>query len=512
MNQVGMPHGPIKSIAIAGGGATGWLAAALLARVLRGSCDICVIETDDTGPRQGQIGTLPSLTGLHTILGIDENELLSKTDGTFRLANLFRDWGRVGGEYFHALGETGARLDSIAFHQYWLKLRQSGPIETYSDFNLCAVAARAGKFARPSSDKRSILSTLEYAYHLDAVLYAALLREYACARGVKQDAGKIAGVALSESGNLVDAVMLEDGRRVEADVFIDCTGSKGRIVSALETGFEDWSEWLACDRAIAISGSRGDMLSPYTLSVAHGSGWQWRIPLQNSIGHGFVYASGFMSDDEALSKFLGAVGDNPVGEPQTSRFTNGRRKTIWSGNVIALGAAAATLEPLENLESHIAQIGITRFLALFPDRSFAADEREEYNRLMASELDRMRDFLILHYHATSRNNSPFWNRCREMQVPEMLAHKIRMFQSRARVVLYDEETFSEDSWASVFLGQEIIPRRYDPLADNRDVGQLKTQLQRIRSTVRQGSDSMPSHAAFVRKYCAAPPQSGDPGR
>jgi tryptophan 7-halogenase len=507
-----MPPGQIKSIAIAGGGVTGWLAAALLARVLRGTCDICLIETGEMEMPQSAFGTMPQLTGLHTILGIDENELLGKTDGTFRLANVFRDWSRVGCEYSHPLGETGARLDSIAFRQHWLKLRQSGATENYSDYNLCAVAARAGKFARPSSDKRSILSTLEYAYHLDAVLYAVFLRDYASAKGARCERGEIAGAVRNGSGGLVEAIMLEDGRRIEADLFIDCTGSRARIASVLETGFEDWSEWLACDRAIAISAPRGDTLLPCTLSAAHESGWQWRIPLQNRVGHGFAYASRFISDDEALSIFLGSVGDARLGEPRLWNFASGRRKTIWSGNVVALGAAAVTLEPLENLDIHVAQIGIVRLLALFPDASFAAGEREEYNRLMASELDRMRDFLILHYRATSRNDSLFWDRCREMQVPEMLAHKIRQFQSRGRVVLYDEETFSEDNWASVFLGQEIIPRRYDPLVDNLETGQLKTQLQRIRSTVRQGADSMPSHAAFIRKYCAAPPQSGDPGR
>ena len=507
-----MPHEPIKSIAIAGGGVTGWLAAALLVRVLRGNCDICVIETGDAGMQQTEYGSLPSLSGLHTILGIDENELLGKTDGTFRLANRFRDWSRVGQEYFHPLGETGASLNSVAFRQHWLKLRQSGATERYSDFNLCAVAAQAGKFTRPSSDKRSILSTLEYAYHLDAVLYAAFLREFACARGAKHEIGRIAGVALGESGEIAEAVVLEDGRHVEADLFIDCTGSKGQVVGALEDGFEDWSQWLACDRVIAISAPRPDPLLTCSQSTAHANGWRGSIPLQHRCGHRFVYSSRFVSDDEALSTFLGSVGDARFGEPRLWSFANGRRKNVWSGNVVALGAAAASLEPLENLEIHIAQIGIARLLALFPDTSFAAGEREEYNRLMASELDRMRDFLILHYCATARTDSPFWNHCREMQVPEMLAHKIRQFRSRGRVVLYDEETFSEDSWASVFLGQEVIPRRYDPLVDNLETGQLKTQLQRIRSTVRQGADSMPSHAAFIRKYCAAPPPSSDPAR
>jgi tryptophan halogenase len=246
--------------------------------------------------------------------------------------------------------------------------------------------------------------------------------------------------------------------------------------------------------------------------MAHEGGWQWSIPLQHSTGHGFVYSSRFMSDDAALSTFLGNVGESRMGEPRSWSFASGRRKKIWSGNVVALGAAAATLEPLENLEVHIAQIGIARLLALFPDASFAASEREEYNRLMGSELDRMRDFLVLHYHATTRTDSPFWDRCREMQVPDMLAHKIRLFRSRGRVVLYDEETFSEDNWTSVFLGQEVIPRRYDPQVDRLETGQLKTQLQRIRSTVLQGADSMPSHEAFIRKYCAAAPQSGGPGR
>jgi tryptophan halogenase len=508
MVEGGMPQGQIKSIAIAGGGVTGWVAAALLARVLRGSREIVVIETGDADTPQREFATLPPLTGLHTILGIDENDMLARTNGTFRLATMFRDWARIGSEYLHPLGETGANLNSIAFRHHWLKLRQSGLSASYSDFNLCAVAAQAGKFARPSTDKRSVLSTLEYAYHLDASLYAAYLRDCACKQGVRSEQGKIAGVARNSADGLAEAIVLEDGRRFEADLFLDCTGSKAQLIGA-DAGFEDWSTWLPSDRVIALSTAGGDISLPCAQSIAQEAGWRWRIPLQNRVGHGFVYASNFMNDDDALSTFLTAVGSN-ASEPVSWKFASGRRRDIWSGNVVALGATAAMLEPLENLNVHIAQIGIARLLALFPDGSFAHGEREEYNRLMASELDRIRDFLILHYHATARSDSPCWNHCREMPVPDALALKIRQFQSRGRVVLYDEETFSEDSWASVFLGQDVTPRRYDPLADNFDTEQLKTQLQRIRSTVRQGADSMPMHADFIRKYCAAVPSRNGP--
>jgi tryptophan halogenase len=503
MKSPGMRQGQIKSIAIAGGGVTGWLAASLLARVLRGSRDIVVIETGDAEP-QREFATLPPLTGLHTILGIDENDMLSKTDGTFRLATKFSNWSSVGREYLHPLGETGANLNSIAFRHYWLKLRQSGLSANYSDFNLCAVAAQAGKFARPSADKRSVLSTLEYAYHLDAALYAAYLRDYASKQGARSEQGQIAGLTRNGETGSIETIVLEDSRRFEADLFLDCTGSKAEIIGA-DAGFEDWSTWLPCDRAIALSTAGGDISIPCSDSVAHQAGWRWRIPLQNRVGHGFVYASEFMSDNDALSTFQKAIGSDASGEPISWKFTNGRRGEIWRGNVIALGAAAATLEPLENINVHIAQIGIARLLALFPDASFAHSEREEYNRLMASELDRIRDFLILHYHAAARSDSAFWNRCRDMAAPDTLTRKLTQFESRGRVVLYDEETFSEDSWTSVFLGQDVIPRRHDPLADNFDTEQLKTQLQRIRSTVRQGADSMPAHAAFIQKYCAAVP-------
>jgi tryptophan halogenase len=496
-----MPQGQIRSIAIVGGGVTGWLAGSLLARVLRGSCTISVIETADGEVPRGAFGTLPSLTGLHAILGIDENELLGKTGGTFRLADEFRDWSRPGQAYFHALGETGASLDSIPFRHLWLKLRQSGLHDSYSDFNLCAAAARAGKFARPSSDRRSVLSTLEYAYHLDAARYAAFLRDHALARGVEGDAGHVAGVAMREAGTTVEAVVLGDGRRVAADLFIDCTGSAARIAGTLGGGFEDWSEWLVCDRAVAITTPRQDPLLPSTQLTAGRNGWRWCVPLQHASEQGVVYSSRFTSDDEALSALPAGV--SGAGQRRSWRFASGRRRKIWNGNVVALGASAATFEPLENLEIHLAQVGITRLLALFPDTGFAASEREEYNRLMASELDRMRDFLILHYHATTRSDSAFWDHCRDMRLPETLAHKVRMFRSRGRVVLYDDETFSEDSWTSVLLGQEVIPRRHDPLTDRLDIAQLKTQLQRMRSTVQQGAGSMLSHEAFIRKNCAA---------
>jgi len=502
MTSPGVPQGQIERIAIAGGGVTGWLAASLLARVLRGSREIVVIETGEA--EQREFATLPPLTGLHTLLGIDENDLLARTNGTFHLATRFSNWSCIGSEYLHPLGETGANLNSIAFRHSWLKLRQSGLSARYSDFNLCAIAAQMGKFTRLSADKRSILSTLEHAYHIDASLYAAYLREYAHKQGVKSEQVEIAGVTRNSNSGLVEAIVLGDGRRIEAGLFLDCTGAKAQIIGD-DAELEDWNTWLPCDRAIALSRAGGDTSLPCSESVAHEAGWRWRIPLQNRVGHGFVYASRFMSDDDALSLFSSAIGNDTSGEPISRKFTNGRRKNIWSGNVIALGAAAATLEPLENLSVHIAQIGVTRLLALFPDASFAHGEREEYNRLMASELDRIRDFLILHYHATARSDSPFWNYCRGMPVPDTLARKITQFESRGRVVLYDEETFSEDSWTSVFLGQDIMPRRYDPLADNFDAEQLKTQLQRIRSTVRQGADSMPTHTDFIRKYCAATP-------
>ncbi|HEY1961931.1 MAG TPA: tryptophan halogenase family protein, partial [Rhizomicrobium sp.] len=392
----------------------------------------------------------------------------------------------------------------IAFRHHWLKLHRLGEPGPLSDFSLCAVAAKAGKFARPVSDRQSVLSTLAHGCHLDSALYARYLRDLALNTGVTRVDARLGFAAQRECG-AIEALVLQNGTRIGADFFIDCSGAL--IGDTLKVPFEDWSRWLPCDRVLALSTHADRDLPPYTQCMAREAGWQWRIPLQHRTGTGYVYCSRFLSDDDVAGALLSSVGGADRSELRSASFTSGRRSNVWENNSVAIGRAACTFEPLEGATMHAIQVGLTRLLALFPDRSFAAGEREEYNRLMASELERMRDFLILHYKATQRGDTPFWQYCRERELPELLAHKVRLFQSRGRVVLYDEETYAENSWASVCIGQGMIPERYDPLVDTLDTEQVRTQLKRMRAAIRTGTDSMPSHSALIARFCAARPET-----
>ncbi len=499
------PDSQIRSVVIAGGGAAGWMAAAVLVRMLRGNCRIQLIETgnDDAELLDTAAGSLPQLRALHAMLGIDEADFMRKTRATFRLGTLFQDWAGLGRAYFQPLGVIGASLEAVAFRHHWLRLRRHGDEFDFSDFSLCAVAAKAGKFTLPAADRRSVLSTLDYGYHLDGRLYAAYLRHYAVERGVVRTLAPIASVVQRSEDGFVEAIVLGGGERVTGDLFIDCTGASARLAGqTLQIPFESWTQWLPCDRIATATVRAPVSPMPYSQATACTAGWQSTIPLQHHTSHGYVYSSGDLGDDEAVTALRRQSSGPPGADTEIRKFTSGRRAKFWSGNVIALGQAGVVLEPLEAVGLHLVQSGLTRLLALFPYRGSCEGE-DEYNRLMTDEAERIRDFLILHYKATTRRDSAFWNRCRDMAVPETLDYKMRLFHSRGRVVLYDEETFDEASWTALFIGQGVIPQRYDPLADAVDIEQIRSQLKRMRSTIRQGADSMPTHGVFLEKYCAA---------
>jgi tryptophan halogenase len=499
------PGARIRRIVIVGGGIAGWMAAAVLKRMLPGDCEIRLIDgsADDTESADAAIGTLPHLRTLHAMLDIDEADLMRKTRATFRLGTLFRNWSGLDRSYFHPLGEIGANLEGVAFRHHWLRLRECGDAIDPFDFSLCAVAARAGKFTRPATNRRSVLSTLDYGYHFDGRLYADYLRRIAVERGVVRTQAAIAGVERQGGDGSVTAIVLEDGERVTGDLFLDCTGASAILSGqTLQTSFEDWTQWLPCDRIATATGGATANPMPYSGATACAAGWQSTIPLQHRTGHGYVYSSRDLIDEEAVTAVLTQTGGSPAAAPKLRSFTSGRRAKFWNGNVIALGQAGVVLEPLDGIELHLVQTGLIRLLTLFPYRDSSSGE-SEYNRLMTNEAERMRDFLVLHYKATTRQDSAFWTRCRDMAVPQTLDYKMRLFKSRGRVVLYDEETFDEASWASLFIGQDIIPERYIPLADTVDIEKIRSQLTRMRSAIRQGADSMPPHGVFLEKYCAA---------
>jgi tryptophan halogenase len=514
-DQTARPPGErIRNIVIVGGGTAGWMAAAAFSEVLpRELTGIRLIESDEIGRVGVGEATIPPICTFNAMLRIDENEFLRKTQGTFKLAIQLVDWTRIGHSYFHPFGEFGLDIEGVQFHQFWRKLHMKGEVPGIEEYCVPAVAARFGKFAQPAADPAAVASRLRYAYHFDASLYAAFLRGYAESRGVVRTEGKVRDVKLRGDDGFVQALLLESGERVEGDLFIDCSGFRGLIIGeALKAGYEDWSHWLPNDSAVAIQCESHGELTPYTRSTARTAGWQWRIPLQHRIGTGYVFSSRYLSDDEATATLLGDLESPPLVEPRILKFTGGRRKQFWSRNCVALGLASGFLEPLESTSIHLIQVGITRLLALFPDKNFNFAEIEQYNRFMTSQYEGIRDFLVLHFKATERNDSGYWDYCRMMGVPDSLRHKIELFRGQGRVFRYEDELFAEANWIAVLLGQNVLPASYDLLADRLDVTSVKRYLEHIRTTIRKTVDAMPTHRGYILQNCAADPSGALPGR
>ncbi|PHS22051.1 MAG: tryptophan halogenase [Robiginitomaculum sp.] len=498
----------LRRIAIVGGGSAGWMTAAALANNLHGNCAVELIESDQIGVVGVGEATIPPIKHFNQALGIDEREFLTHTNGSFKLGIQFVDWAHKGKSYFHPFGQYGADFDSIPLQHYWLREHQKGKAPSLDEFSLAWVAANMGRFDIPMTDKRRVQSTYDYAYHFDAILYGKHLRKYAQERGVIRSEGKVVDVNLDADSGFIDHLVLEDGRLIEADFFIDCTGFRGLLIEqALKTGFEDWSHWLPCNRAMAVASENTGPLLPYTRSTAQSAGWQWRIPLQHRTGNGYVYCSDYLSDDEAATQLLDQLDGKPIGDPRPIRFTTGRRKKFWHKNCLALGLAAGFMEPLESTAIHLVQTGITRMLALFPDRDFNPLAIEEYNRITANEYEWIRDFIILHYHANTRDE-PLWRASANMSIPDALRYKIDHFRTYGRHVSEGAELFANPSWLAVFIGQNIMPEKYAPLVDERthiDAPRLMAGLHRV---IGEAAGAMPSHNDFIAQNCPAPRTGG----
>jgi tryptophan halogenase len=495
----------IRKIAIIGGGTAGWMTAAALAKILGpGYADITLVESEEIGTVGVGEATIPQIRTFNTMLGLDEDEFVRRTQGTFKLGIQFRDWGRIGDSYFHPFGPFGVDMEGVSFHAFWLRLNQLDDPARITDYSLQSMAAERGKFMRPIDAGRSPLSKIAYAFHFDAGLYAKYLREYSEAKGVVRAEGRIVDVALRGTDGFVEAVVLEGGRRIEADLFVDCSGFRGLLIEgALKTGYEDWSHWLPCDRAVAVPCERVGDPVPYTRSTARAGGWQWRIPLQHRTGNGYVFSSRFIDEAAATEDLLGQLDGRPLADPRTLRFVTGRRKQSWNRNVVALGLASGFIEPLESTSIHMVQSGIANLLAMFPTREFDPAETRRYNRVVAHEAERIRDFIVLHYNATQRTDSPLWDYVRTMPLPDILMEKYEIFRSRGRVFRENEELFNDTSWFAVMIGQNIQPAAYDPVADVLSVEETRRRLRQTAEAIRNSADYMPTHMDFVQQHCAA---------
>lgn len=497
---------PISKILIVGGGTAGWMTAAALSKLLGPQGPrIQLVESEQIGTVGVGEATIPQISLFNRMLGLDEDDFLKRTQGTFKLGIQFENWRRNDHRYFHPFGSYGSDMDGVMFHHFWLHARQRGHSTDLSSYCLQAVAADENRFLRPVSNARnSPLGHIAYAFHFDAGLYAAFLRDYSEARGVERIEGRVCDHTLNPQTGHVTRVSLEDGQSLDADLFIDCSGFRGLLIEqALQTGYEDWSHYLPCNSALAVPAEHiGDPV-PYTRSIAGRAGWQWRIPLQHRMGNGHVYCTGFTSDDAAHDDLISSLSGTPLRDPIQLRFVTGRRRKAWNRNVVALGLASGFLEPLESTSIHLIQSGIARLMTLFPHQGFDPAEIEEYNRLTEIEYAYIRDFLVLHYRQTERDDTDFWRHCQSLPVSDHLQRKIDLYAGNGRVSRERDELFNETSWLAVMHGQGIEPRGHHPLVTALGEAEVDARLHQILGVVRESANHMPTHSDFIRKNCAS---------
>ncbi|MBS0380847.1 MAG: tryptophan 7-halogenase [Proteobacteria bacterium] len=495
-----MNDSAIRRVVIVGGGTAGWVTAALLARALGRQCEIALVESAEIGTVGVGEATIPQILHINGFLGIDEDDLIRFTHGTYKLGVQLNGFGRLGDSYLHAFGDVGLPLGLLPFHHYWLRARARGDTHSLWDYSLNAAAAAENRFARLDRVPNSPLGGIRYAYQFDAARYAQYLRERISAGAVQRIEGKVVEVKQRGEDGFVESLKLANGEDVAGDFFIDCSGFRGLLIEgALKTGYENWQHWLPCDRALAVASTRSTPMRPYTQAFARTAGWQWRIALQHRTGNGHVYSSRFISDDEAAAQLLANLEGEPLEDPRPLRFVTGMRKLAWNRNCLALGLAAGFMEPLESTSIHLVQSGVARFLGMFPDRHCDPLLVAEYNRQTRFEYEHVRDFLILHYKATERDDTPFWRQCGAMAVPESLARRIELFRRTGLIFREADELFTEQGWLQVLLGQHIEPAHYHPLADELEEPKLQGFLSDIRTLVGRTNARLPSHDDYVAR-------------
>lgn len=500
---------PISKIVIVGGGTAGWMAAAPLAQRLGKACVIDLVESPEIGTIGVGEATLPTIRYYNRSLGIDGTDFVRKTQASFKLGIAFKDWGHIGNRFFHGFGDFGPSIDNRSPYMHWLRLKQADPaFPSYEDWSVATVLAQSNRFTPPSGDTPSASNAYSFGYHFDAGLYAAYLRDYALARGVNRIEAKIVDVELRAEDGFIAAVRLEDGRRVEGDMFIDCSGFRGLLIEgAMKAGFVDWSDQLLCDSALAVPCARVEPLTPYTTSTARTAGWTWRIPLQHRTGNGHVYSSHFMKDEDAERILMQGLDGQALDAPRQLRFKTGRRRKAWIKNCVAVGLAGGFIEPLESTAIRLIESGVGGLIQHFPNMDFRPELADEFNRLTAFQYESIRDFVVMHYKLTKRDDSDFWRHCAAQDISESLKHQIDIFRSSGRIVVLDPDGFTEPSWISLFFGLGLVPQSYDPFVDLIDPVQLRDHFLRIRQIIGQMIPSVPQHADYIARHCKA----GAPG-
>ncbi len=493
-----MEHRKIHKVVIAGGGTAGWMAAASLSKLLGKTLDITLVESDVIGTVGVGEATIPTLLTLHDLLKIKEQDFVAAVQGTFKLGISFENWRDVNKDYIHSFGFTGKDCWAAGFQHFWLKGKKLGISKEFGEYCNEWLAAKHNRFAVLPNQN------LNYAYHIDASLYAKFLRKIADEFGVRRQEGKIKCVEQDPESGYITALELDSGQRIEGDLFIDCTGFRGLLIEqTLNSGYEDWTHWLPSNSAVAVQTESVGPPIPYTRAIAREAGWQWRIPLQHRVGNGIVFSSKHWSDDEAIDVLLNNIEGKPLTEPRVIKFQTGQRRRHWKKNCIAMGLSSGFIEPLESTSIHLIQRSIIRLMQMFPYDGIREPDVNEFNSQMNYEIEHVRDFIILHYHVTDRTDTPFWRQCKTMEIPESLTHRIELFKQTGRVFKIPTELFGENSWIQVMLGQGLTPEQYHPIVNMMDDEELDQFLSGIHGSVQNMVSQLPEHQRFIDHYCRA---------
>lgn len=516
MNNNDTREGAVRRIVIVGGGTAGWMAAAPLAQRLARNpthpCDVLLVESPEIGTIGVGEATLPTIRLYNEALGLDGADFVRKTQASFKLGIEFKDWGHIGNRFFHGFGDFGPPLAGLPAHAHWLRLAQEfNNMPELENWSMPSVMARHGKFAPSNDQAPGLTDAYAYGFHFDAGLYAGYLRDYAMARGAQRIEGMIVDVEQHPESGFVTAVKLRDGRRVEGDLFIDCSGFRGLLIEgALKAGYEDWSGYLPCNSAQAVPCAKVAELTPYTRSTAQEAGWTWRIPLQHRTGNGHVYSNGFTTDEQARRVLLDSLDGAALDEPRQLRFVTGRRRQSWVKNVVAIGLSAGFVEPLESTSINLIETAVGKLLELFPDRDCHPGLVDEFNRVMGIRYESVRDFIILHYKLTKRSDSEFWRYCANMAIPDSLRHQIELFRHTGRVAIVDRGGFAEPSFVAMIMGLGVVPKRYDPLASKIDLRVVHGHFAELRDVIAQAVMRMPEHGSYVASHISAPEAKAAP--